>query len=183
MHAVLEHATCCPADFSSCYVEQAKLPGLNTKQHRHKIFHKVKELVKFEAVCTFRSNSFVYCFFFFLIAFMWKQRERMDIFMMKRKKKKSCPNHCIGHNPFPLNSIFLKRTLAPLATLVHFIGSSTELPFPAHISPDAMQHVLGVCRGYRDPADQPEHHTGTLCLRRWIAELQSLTHIMRLAFE
>lgn len=41
----------------------------------------------------------------------------------------------------------------------HSIGSSTELfSFSAHISPSAMQHVLGVRRGSHDPEHQPEHH-------------------------
>lgn len=32
----------------------------------------------------------------------------------------------------------------------HATGSSTELPFSALINPDAVQHVLGVHRGYHD---------------------------------
>lgn len=150
MHAVLEHATCCPADFSSCYVEQAKPPGLNTKQHRHKIFHKVKELVKFEAVCTFRSNSSVYClFFFFLIAFMWKQRERMDIWW--KGKIKSCPNHCIGHNPFPPQQHFSKKNSSSSCHVGSFHWLLHGAPIPCPHQPWCYAACAGCLQGVPRP--------------------------------
>lgn len=66
------------------------MPCLNNKQHRHSIFHRVKQLLITLLSCIYIQDKFVclllFFFFFFLTTFMWKQEERMDIFMVKMKK-------------------------------------------------------------------------------------------------
>lgn len=160
MHAVFECATCCPADFSPCYMGQAKMPCLNTKQHRHSIFRKVKQLLIMLLSCIYVQDKF-FCLLIFFDSIHVEARGKDEQTYGEKENKKSDLNSSVGHNPFPPLQHFPKRTLAPLPMFAHFIGSSTEFPFSACINPDAMQHVLGVCRGYRARAHQPEHHTGT----------------------
>lgn len=132
------------------------MPCLNNKQHKHNIFHKVKQiLIMLLAVYTFWKNLFVYCLGFFLTMFTWKQGEQMGIFTVKRKKKSNV-NCSLGHNPFPPPQHFLTWTLSPLPMF------APSIPILCPHQTRCCAACAGCPQGVPRPLYQPEHGTGTL---------------------
>lgn len=79
------------------------MPCLNNKQHRHSIFHRVKQLLITLLSCIYIQDKFVclLLFFFFFFDNIHVEARGKDGHIYGENEKRSNLNCSVGHNPFP----------------------------------------------------------------------------------
>lgn len=97
------------------------MPCLNNKQHRHNIFHKVKQILIMLLSCIYILEKSFCLLFGVFFDNVHVEARGTDGHIYSEKKKKSNVNCSLGHNPFPPPQHFPAWTLSPLPMFAHCI--------------------------------------------------------------